>query len=168
MMHSLKRLIAVVPVLLVTGLAACSDPSGLAGDDRKLNTLTPADLMQICAQEQKSLSQDDLKALARYECLFEAALAGSCVDAKIDQCVKDTVARFPTDGSGCDNVIDKDHCDITVAELDACRQDSTDVLVNAAKNLKCADNDNNSHGPALTDPDSCKVVRTKCPSAASR
>jgi hypothetical protein len=161
-MHSLKRLMLVVPLLFVAGLAACGGPSGLAGDDRKLNTLEPADLKQICAQEQQGLSDDEEKAIARYECLFEAALAGRCDDAEIEQCVKDTVASLPHDGTGCDISIDKTHCDITVAELDACRQESIDALVDATKNLTCADD---GHSPDLGDQEACKHVYSKCPSA---
>jgi hypothetical protein len=168
-MYSVRKALSfsLASLTLALSLAACDgDGSNLAGDNRKISSLSPAELQSVCEDGQDSISAADQKALARVLCTsLLAGFGGECTPAAVDECVAAFSSQDPDPepAEECELGVDAKACDVTVAQLFECQRDALDILVDNADKVTC-ENVETGGGIPQTKPASCNVVEDKCPS----
>ncbi len=180
-MHSnniLKTLLATP--LLVGALACGSNASFSSGVDgtKKASELSDADVTAFC-DAAKATALDFAKDNKAGFCKLSGSLAGALGaiggdgTAACEMTVTACEAADATAGaSTCTPKID--NCDATIAEIEACYNDSMDALSKTLDEFgsqSCSDLLTKTSSGAAggdTTPQSCKDLATKCPSAAAQ
>ncbi len=158
--------ISLGSMLLALSVAACSDGGSdvpNADDNRKVSSLTPADIQKVCNDARSAVTDEQKAAIGKLTCTISLTFGqAECTPSAVDACVKEFI-RTPASGT-CDLGVDKDKCDVTVGQLVVCEDAMFDQLVDATNKLTCE----NLLAPGTLPqqkPESCKIVEQKCPSA---
>jgi hypothetical protein len=168
-MYSVRKALSlsIASLTIALSLAACDGGgSNLAGDNRKVSSLSEAQQKEVCEDARDSISDADQKALARVLCTsLLVEFGGECSPAAVDECVKQVGSGDPepTPDDECDLGVDVKACDVTVAQLFDCQQDSLAILVDNADKVTC-ENVDTGGGIPQEQPASCNIVQEKCPS----
>lgn len=143
--------------------------------DKPVNTLTDDEAKQLCEELQK-----DEAGLESFSCKLSGILAvvfsGADTDAKAQAACKaaydECVAGLMTSTGSCDAGAVNGDCTATVAELEACMNDSKAAVEAASTQIPSCDTItlkdlmSGDTTPSMEDsPASCKVIEMKCPGA---
>ena len=166
-MYSVRKALSlsIASLTLALSLAACDGGgSNLSGDNRKISSLSDAELKSVCEDVGDSISAADPKAIARVACTaLLVSFGGECTPAAVDECVAAFSSGDPEPADECDIGVDAKACDVTVAQLFECQSDSLDILVANADKVTC-ENVETGGGIPQDKPASCDIVEEKCPS----
>jgi hypothetical protein len=166
-MYSARKALSlsIASLTLALSLAACDGGgSNLSSDNRKVSSLSAAELKSVCEDASDSISAADQKALMRVTCTaLLGSFGGECTPEAVDECVAAFSSQDPEPSDECELGVDAKACDVTVAQLFECQSDSLDILVANADKVTC-ENVDSGGGIPQDKPASCAIVEEKCPS----
>jgi hypothetical protein len=148
----------VASMLAALAASGCGGTASSLEDTRPISTLSDEERKEVVSTLADDIGRDRvLRAPARLVCMATLDLVDQCNEARIEVCVEELVQ---TGKPGLHFIHERDlpteQCDVAVNELAQCVIDFHDEL----DDMTCAD-----VGEGAPEPDTCRVVQTRCPSA---
>lgn len=163
----------VSTLALSLSAAGCGDDDGGGGgsgvDQNKLiSELTNAEAAALCTQYEDDFDANvgDARALAcTVEGIFAGILGGSveaCTTYR-DECIAGDGPEDSLDECGIRTAAERDGCDVTVGQLEACADAQFDVLAALVDDVSCDLVEDPDSIPEPAEPAECAALAEDCP-----